>query len=81
MSRLLSHCRNERLISMVQQLRAAALRFELQFLAERPSAVESARQHAAILDATVQGAVGKAARLLEDNWMRGLRRVEQGVLS
>ncbi len=78
--RLISHCRNERLISMVQQLRVAALRFELQFLAERRSAAESARQHAAILDATVQGAVGKAARVLEDNWMRGLRRVEQGVL-
>jgi hypothetical protein len=54
--------------------------FELQFLADQRSAVESARQHAAILDATVQGAVGKAARLLEGNWMRGLR-VEQGVLS
>ena len=37
------------------------------------------KQHAAILDATVHGAVGKAARLLEDNWMRGLRRVEYGV--
>jgi DNA-binding GntR family transcriptional regulator len=79
--RLVSHCRNERLISMVQQLRAAALRFELQYLAERPSAADSARQHASILDATVRGAVGKAARLLEDNWMRGLRHVEQGVLS
>lgn len=79
--RLVSHCRNERLISMVQQLRAAALRFELQFLAERPRAAESARQHATILDATVHGAVGKAAQLLEDNWMRGLRRVERGVLS
>lgn len=78
---LVSHCRNERLISIVQQLRAAALRFELQFLAERRSAAESARQHAAILDATVHGAVGKAARLLEDNWMRGLRRVEHGVRS
>ena len=66
---------------MVRQLRAAALRFELQFLADRRSAVESARQHAAILDATVQGAVARAARLLDDNWMRGLRRVERGVLS
>ena len=72
---------NERLISIVQQLRAAALRFELQFLAERLSAAESARQHTAILDATAHGAVGKAARLLEDNWMRGLRRVEYGALS
>jgi DNA-binding GntR family transcriptional regulator len=76
--RLGSHCRNERLISIVQ-LRAAA--FELQFLAERRSAAESARQQAAILDATVHGGAGKAARLLEDNWMRGLRRVEYGVLS
>ena len=64
-----------------EQLRAAARRFELQFLAERPSAAESARQHAAILDATVRSARGKAARLLEDNGMRGLRRVEQGVRS
>jgi DNA-binding GntR family transcriptional regulator len=79
--RLVSHCKNERLITMVQPLRAAALRFELQFLAERRSAAESARQHAAILDATAHSAVAKAARLLEDNWMRGLRRVEQGVLS
>ena len=79
--RLVSRCGNERLISMVQQLRAAALRFELQFLAERPSAAASARQHAAILDATVRGAVAKAARLLEDNWMRCLRHVEQGAPS
>lgn len=79
--RLVSHCRDERLISMVQQLRAAALRSELRFVAERRSAAESARQQAAILDATVQGGVGKAARLLEDKWMRSLHRVEQGVLS
>jgi DNA-binding GntR family transcriptional regulator len=77
--RLVSHCGNERLIVMVQQLRGTALRFELHFLSERRSVLESARQHAAILDATVQGAVAKAARLLEDNWMRGLRRVEQAV--
>ena len=79
--RLTSHCGNERLISIVQQLRAAALRFELQFLADPQSAAESAKQHAAILDAMVHGAVGRAARLLEDNWMRGLRRVEYGVRS
>jgi DNA-binding GntR family transcriptional regulator len=79
--RLVSHCGNERLILMVQQLRATALRFELQFLSERRSALESSQQHAAIFDAIVHGAVAKAARLLEDNWMRGLRRVEQGLLS
>ena len=30
-----------------------------------------------ILKATLHGAVGYAARMLEDNWIRGLRRVEQ----
>jgi transposase len=44
-------------------------------------AAKSAGQHAAILDATVHGAVGQAAPLPEDKWMRGLGRVEQGVLS
>jgi hypothetical protein len=29
------------------------------------------------LKATLHGAVGNAARMLEDNWIRGLRRVEQ----
>ena len=79
--RLVSHCKNERLIAMVQHLRAAALRFELQFLAEPQSAAESGRQHAAILDATAHGALARAARVLEGNWMRGLRRVEQGMRS
>ena len=76
--RLISHCGNDRLTSMVRPLRAAAIRFELQYLADRSSAAESVRQHAAITDAVFRGAVDKAARVLEDNWMQGLRRVEQG---
>jgi DNA-binding GntR family transcriptional regulator len=79
--RLISHCGNVRLTSMVQPLRAAAIRFELRYLAERPTAEASVRQHAAIADAVFHGAVDKAARVLEENWMQGLRRVEQRGLS
>lgn len=79
--RLISHAGNDRLVVMLRQLRAAAVRFELRFLADGKSVAESGRQHAAILDAVARGRVTAACRLLEDNWLRGLRRVEEGMIS
>jgi len=70
---LLSTCQNRRLLDLIASLKRIVHRFEYAYMRDTGSVIISVREHAEIISAVESGAYDLAARLLRDNWLRGMR--------
>ncbi len=66
--RLLSGCRNRRLMDMIKDLKALAFRYEYEFMEHREQVMTSIREHREIIRILKEKGVDAAIPLLEDHW-------------
>jgi len=72
---LVSRCGNDRLVSIVQEMKVVVSRYETGFMTDPDSVRTSAEQHRAVAEALAAGNQSKAADLVIENWESGMRRL------
>ncbi len=72
---MLSACRNERLLALIESVRGAFHRYESLLVPDDVMVERVAAEHAAIARHLSEGDVPGAIAALRDNWIHGMRRI------
>ncbi|MFW6206472.1 MAG: GntR family transcriptional regulator [Gemmatimonadota bacterium] len=68
---LLSHCRNDLLLEVLEHAKTRAARYEVVYMRETGNIEVSTRHHAEIVDRLREGNLDGAAAMLQENWRIG----------